>query len=81
VKHRIYTVVVVALCAAAAVPVWLLSRMSYLGALLTTLGVAVVVAAIGVLRDPPLPPRRVRKLGSGRATGSAPARGQQAPPE
>ena len=55
--HRVYTFLVVVACAAGAVPIALLSTMSYLAALLTLLGVAIAIVAIGVLRDAPSSPR------------------------
>ena len=57
-KHRLVTAGIVGGCAAVATLIWLLSDVSFLAAFVTTLGVAVLVTAIGVLRtNPPARPR------------------------
>lgn len=68
--HRLYTAALVGACALVAVPVWWFSELSYLGAFLTAVGVAVVVAAISSLGDVPTS-RRLRQ-GTRKAARSLP---------
>jgi arginine exporter protein ArgO len=59
-NHRLYTALVVVLCAAVAGLIWLVSSLTFMEAFMTTLGLAVLVMAVGLLRDNPPSSRRVR---------------------
>ena len=57
-NHRFVTAGIVGGCAVVAALIWLLSDVTFLAAFVTTLGIAVLITAVTVLRtNPPARPR------------------------